>query len=201
GETYSCIIWIEDIEIEEAVEAGIDAAEMYSASNSSFVAENFMARDMSVTYVSKYSPCIFADLSATKIAELIKQSDVNSIGYWKEDNYSNASENESVHLDWDEIHENMATIRADEAQEIYNVSGAGVKIGQIEMTCPDAEYYATGMYPSDESYEIGTFYEQVEWLLSQGVNIINHSGGYSDYYNYYGQREQWMSHICSMEQE
>ncbi|MBQ8625393.1 MAG: hypothetical protein IJ419_04380, partial [Agathobacter sp.] len=28
GETYSCIIWIEDVEIEEAVEAGIDAAEM-----------------------------------------------------------------------------------------------------------------------------------------------------------------------------
>ena len=28
GETYSCIIWIQDVDVEEAVEAGIDAAEM-----------------------------------------------------------------------------------------------------------------------------------------------------------------------------
>ena len=134
GETYSCIFWLLDVVLEEAVEAGIDAAErtqegystwslydypyttyevdgltyvdvnldeesddeyvqtyieaereaateLYSANNSSFVAENFMARDMSVTYVSRYSPCVFADLSISKIAELVQADDVVSIGY------------------------------------------------------------------------------------------------------------------------
>ena len=77
----------DETESDEYVQTYIEAeretaAEMYSASNSSFVAENFMARDMSVTYVSKYSPCVFADLSVTKIAELIQKDEVTRIGKW-----------------------------------------------------------------------------------------------------------------------
>lgn len=134
GETYSCIIWIEDVHLEQAVEAGIDAAEMtretytenitydypyetyvinnvkyvqveleddeddtyvqtyieaerenaielYTANNTSFVNENFMARDMSVVYVSQYSPCILADLNITKITNLLEKTDVEYIEY------------------------------------------------------------------------------------------------------------------------
>ncbi|MBQ8626553.1 MAG: S8 family serine peptidase [Agathobacter sp.] len=285
GETYSCIIWIEDVEIEEAVEAGIDAAEMtrddystwsmydypyttyeadgltyvdvefdetesdeyvqtyieaereaavemYSASNSSFVAENFMARDMSVTYVSKYSPCIFADLSVTKIAELIKQSDVVCIEYW--DDGEIVSEGGYRELSDAEIKEHIEVIRSDEATDIYGATGEGIKIGQIEPGCsaydavistdkydnvlvqgeydyhadnvykimsmvaPDAMYYGVGMYDSSTSAIPGNFYERVEWLLDQGVNIINMSAGYvgESVVNQYTARARWVDHIA-----
>ena len=296
GETYSCIIWIEDVEIEEAVEAGIDAAEMtredystwslydypyttyeadgltyvdvtfdetesdeyvqtyietereaavemYSANNSSFVAENFMARDMSVTYISQYSPCVFADLSVTKIAELIDSSDVVSIGYVN--NNAKLEMNDATSTDATisvtEIEEAMEIIAADRAIANYNVTGDGVKIGQIELACPDvssivvnpngcntmdkveedevirmvetthpdnvylimstvapdATYYATGAYngnTTNASYI--DFYQRVEWLLSQGVNVINYSAGHFDALSEYDERSRWTDHIA-----
>ena len=286
GEKYSCIIWIQDVEVEEAVEAGIDAAEktredysvwsrydypytsyeadgltyvevefdenetdeyvqtyieaereaaveLYSANNNSFVAENFMARDMSVTYVSKYSPCVFAELSVTKVVELMKLKMVKHIGCWRSNEYSNGNQNVEIDILIDEeIERNANTIRADEARAVYGVSGAGIKIGQIEESCPyndnvvknqnyyytyegsymenhasnvhsimsevapNAIYYATGVYTSEGEYEETAFYAQVEWLLSQGVNIINHSAGFSDELNSYGERERWVEHVA-----
>ena len=283
GETYSCIIWIEDVEIEEAVEAGIDAAEMtredystwsmydypyttdeadgltyvdvefdetesdeyvqtyieaereaaaemYSASNSSFVAENFMARDMSVTYVSKYSPCVFADLSVTKIAELMENDEVVCIGYSGDEHAVLDSVNSSSTLDAEEVAENITIIRADYASDYFAVTGDGIKIGQIEhqfpdtntviknhedqnvigfeahadnvhhimsAVAPDATYYSTALEDSE-----GNFYEQIEWLLGQGVNIINMCMGYekdmngNDAYNTYDMRARWVDHIA-----
>ncbi|MBQ8627795.1 MAG: S8 family serine peptidase [Agathobacter sp.] len=279
GETYSCIIWLQDVEIEEAVEAGIDAAEMtrenystwslydypyttyeadgltyvdvefdetesdeyvqtyieaereaaaelYSANNSSFVAENFMARDMSVTYVSKYSPCVFADLSVTKIAELIGNDEVMHIGVCDTANASDGTVGYDS-LIASQVAENAEVIRADEAMDVYNVTGDGIKIGQIESympdtnavtknyvdqsvgydgsahadnvhlimstIAPDATYYATSIVMS-----AGYFYEQVEWLLSQGVNIINMSYGWSgeSVVNQYTDRARWVDHIA-----
>lgn len=285
GEKYSCIIWIQDVEIEEAVEAGIDAAEMtrddysvwslydypyttyeadgltyvevdfdenesdeyvqtyieaereaaaelYSANNSSFVAENFMARDMSVEYVSQYSPCVFADLSIAKVAELVEKNDVICIEFWNDEN----EEPEGVGraITDAEIQDRMEIIRADEAFNVYGVTGDGVKIGQIETTCPsatsvtksstynatldagvykyhadnvykimstvapDSTYYAISRNISNTSVSKGSFYEQVEWLLSQGVNIINMSMGFSgeNNVNKYTSRAKWMDHIA-----
>ena len=188
GETYSCIIWIQDVEIEEVVEAGIDAAEMtrdnhstwslyeypyttyeaegltyvdvefddtesneyiqtyieterdaaaelYSTNNSSFVAENFMARDLSVTYVSKYSPCVFAELSVSKITELVLKDEVVSIGYC--DSTLEELGDPTTSITKDEILESIELIRVDEATDVYNVSGDGVKVGQVELYRPD----------------------------------------------------------------
>lgn len=292
GETYPCIIWIQEVEIEEAVKAGIDAAEktkegysvwsrydypyttyeadgltyvevnldeesddeyvqtyieaereaaaeLYSANNSSFVAENFMARDMSVTYVSRYSPCIFADLSISKIAELIQQEEVVSIELCEEeelkleDTTSELESSETSNYEITEycIREVMQIIDVDEAVNRYGVTGSGVKIGQIELECPDeasviknpsynntqiegeesthadnvhrimstvapeATYYASGAYSSNTATVQGSFYERVEWLLSQGVNIINYSAG-ANVYNQYTARARWVDHIA-----
>ena len=293
GEIYSCVIWLHDVKIEEAVEAGIDAAEktreeysarslydypytiyeadgltyvdvnldeeesdeyvqtyieaereaaveLYSANNNSFVAENFMARDMSVTYVSQYSPCVFANLSVTKIAELIVGNDVVCIGYVNDDcaageNSVEATEDPTLPtLSVSEIEEVMEVFSADVAKSRYNVTGEGVKIGQIEPRCPDdsnvivnpsysntevagvgnshadnvhlimstvapdAIYYATGTYSDNNvttPHPSVTYYEQIEWLLSQGVNIINSSYGFKNY-NQYDERTRWIDHIA-----
>lgn len=276
GERYSCIIWIQDVEVEEAVEAGIDAAEktredysvwsrydypytsyeadgltyvevefdenetdeyvqtyieaereaaveLYSANNSSFVAENFMARDMSVTYVSKYSPCVFAELSVTKVGELLREDMVSYIGIVTNSYIDNSSYD--IVLSTEEIQENADIIRADAAKEYFAVSGEGVKIGQIEgyypdkvgvirnegediedilepwhannvhsimsEVAPDATYYATGTIVSH-----GDFYEQVEWLLDQGVNVINMSSTLAGNTDTYTEEARWVDHIA-----
>ena len=294
GEKYSCIIWIEDVEIEEAVEAGIDAAEMirenysvsssydypytsydsegltyvavelddeendeyvqayieteraaavelYTESNNSFVAENFMARDMSVTYVSQYSPCIFAELSITKIAELTLENEVmfidcvsgNDTAGQDIGGIQDVSSGMEPTLEMSEIEKAMEIATIDLAIKNYNVTGDGIKIGQLESTCPDSDdvyknpnynnteiagtatahaddvylimstvapdatYYATGRY-TDNDIEDTTdesFFEQIEWLLGQGVNIINVSYGFRDY-NSYDARSKWIDHIA-----
>lgn len=300
GESYSCMIWLYDVDVEEAVEAGIDAAErtrenysvwrfydypyttydekgltyvdvelseeesneyvqtyieaerevaseLYAANNNSFVAENFMARDMSVTYVSQYSPCVFADLTVTKIAELIESDDVVSIEYVDNDVELETTDDSDTDatISLSSIEDAMEVIAADQAIETYNVTGAGVKIGQIEPVCPndssvivnpngcntlqkkkndetglyemketshpdnvylimstiapDATYYATGAYNSNSvTATSATFYERVEWLLAQGVNIINMSAGYynDDILNKYDEMSRWVDHIA-----
>lgn len=280
GDVYSCIIWISDVEIEKAVEAGIDvaemtrekhsawsiydypyttyeldgltyvdvffdanetneyvqtyieterevAAEMYVEKNNSFVAENFMARDMSVTYVSRYSPCVFADLSISKVAELIEQDMVVSIGLCGGRMVDLGNSNLLVSRT--EIQEAVKLIRGDDATADFNVTGSGVKIGQIEPFCPnistvnvnteynltsnhattvytimnmvapDATYYATGVLKENELAISKTrFCEQIEWLLDQGVNIINMSAGfdYVNYLNLYTDFTRWLDHIA-----
>ena len=280
GETYSCIIWIQDVEIEKAVEAGIEAAEMtreedstwaladysyttyetegltyvdveldetasdeyvqtyieaeretavemYSTNNSTFVAENFMARDMSVTYVSKYSPCVFADLSVTKIAELVQQDGVKRIGRCDSGAVELGTSDLQVALD--EMQEAVEMVRADEAAEVYDVTGSGVKIGQVEAYCPnvssvnvnseydltsshattvytimnmvapDATYYATGLLKENEMGATKTrMVEQIEWLLDQGVNIINMSATTSEveWLDSYTELTRWVDHIA-----
>ena len=294
GKEYSCIIWLHDVNVEEAVEEGIDAAErtrdiclesydypytiyksdgltyvdvdlneteddeyvqtyieteraaavkLYEANNSNFVAENFMARDMSVTYVSQYSPCVFANLNISKISELIENDDVVRIGYAKEDRAYEKTDSSSsdATISVTEIQEAMNVIAANQARMVYNVTGAGVKIGQIELACPNtssvivnpngcntkdkininsnivmletthpdnvhlimstvapgATYYATGAYNSNDANAGGIdYYQRVEWLLSQGVNIINYSGGFYDNLNEYDDRANWTDHIA-----
>ncbi|MBE5888130.1 MAG: hypothetical protein E7283_04760 [Lachnospiraceae bacterium] len=143
------------------------------------------------------------------------------------------------------IEDAMEVIAADQAIETYNVTGAGVKIGQLEAACPDtsgvfvnpngcntlqrvknsstgmyemvesphadnvhlimstiapdATYYATGFYNSNSvSASAITFFQAVEWLLAQGVNIINMSAGYydDDILNKYDDMSRWVDHIA-----
>ncbi len=280
GETYSCIIWLNDAELEEAVDAGIDAAEMtredksfwsksntsystyevsgltyvdvemeddvsdeyvqtyieeerevavelYSENNNNFVAENFMARDMSVTYVSKYSPCVFADLSVSKIAELIENDEVCRIGYISEEMGTDLGYYGDGTLSTQQVQQAMEVVRVDDAKTDFNVTGDGIKIGQIEYYCPDVEsvilhpntdelveddehadnvytimketapdatYYATGIFVHP-----GQFFGQIEWLLDQGVNIINFSAALSEAetdVNVYTEEARWLDHIA-----
>ncbi|MBQ8625080.1 MAG: S8 family serine peptidase, partial [Agathobacter sp.] len=228
---------LDETESDEYVQTYIEAerataAELYSENNNSFVAENFMARDMSVTYVSQYSPCVFADLSVTKIAELIGNEEVVCIEYNNIGILKIAAID--LNVDSSEILESIEVIRADEATSVYNVTGSGIKIGQIEPTCPatnavyinpngdntmykgmetyhantvytimhtvahGATYYASGMQCDENSYVDEPIYEQIEWLLAQGVNIINMSAGYDEEgdINSYTVLARWVDHIA-----
>ena len=223
---------LDETESDEYVQTYIEterevATEMYSSNNSSFVAENFMARDMSVTYVSRYSPCIFADLSLTKIAELISQEEVEYIGRCDDGAVDLGSS--TLQVPTDEMQDAIEVIRADEATDVYNVTGEGVKIGQIEYYCPnvssvtvhseynltnnhattvytimnmvapDAAYYSTGLIKENEAtIHKSRFAEQIEWLLDQGVNVINMSATTSEvkWLDSYTDFTRWVDHIA-----
>ena len=301
GETYSCIVWLYDVKIEEAVKKGIDVAEstregdiktrnyeypfveyeaegityvdvnfnefetdkyvqtyieaereaateLYSFSNNRFVAEYFNKRDSSIRYVSRYSPCVLADLSITKVAELIKCSKVVKIEYINPDSEFkvDAAITSEATLNMEEIEESLELVAIDRAKEVYDVTGEGVKIGMVDVACPNATtvmvnpngcntlvpeedddgndimvetdhadnvylilstaasgatYYATGDYNGNSiNSDMTSYFEQVEWLLDQGVNIINMSSGYvgsnGGYLNEYDEYARWTDHIA-----
>lgn len=276
GEKFSCIVWIQDICVGEAVEAGIDAAEktrdnysqsyeydypytvyvseglayvevqfddnetdeyvqtyideertvaqaLYFENNNKFMSENIKIKNLHVTYVSKYSPCIFADLSISEISELLFEDDIIYIGYGV-DIEQDCTDVESDYITYEisdaEIENNIGIIRVDEVWEKYSVTGNGIKIGQIEAYVPDdnsviknsgfesyLDCHADNVYhimssiaPEATYYATGTdfynFFSYIEWLLSQGVNIINMSAVFENSHNTYSDAARWLDHIA-----
>lgn len=199
------------------------AAEMYADKNGEFVADTFSARTASVNYVSSYSPCVFADLTVDEVAELLAKDEVQRIGYWNEENAS-VDANSSDSFTSEELGDlttHLDIIRVDEAQSVYGVSGSGIRIGQIEPGCPiettvvkrtgystddhsnmvytimsrvapNATYYAASG-DTDSNYRSG-----IEWMIGQGVNVINCSSGWKvtgNNINVYDERSRWIDHI------
>ena len=222
----------DDTYVQTYIEAEREAAaELYTQKNNEFVAEHFKARDTSVTYVSKYSPCVFAELSITKIVELIEVDEVIGIGYGGMNVATNSSSSTEIGpLDDAEIRESLIAVNAMYPMNYYKLTGEGIGIGQIENTCPtdsnvkinaefcrtdeardithannvyaimsamapEADYYAVGRYCT-HSYTYGNFYEQMEWLLSKNLNIINMSLSLEGKHNTYTDNARWIDHIA-----
>ena len=66
-----------------------------------------------------------------KIAELLEQDDVKYIEYLDELQFEDMSLSTSISDS--EIEECMAVVKADVASNVYNVTGAGIKIGQLKI--------------------------------------------------------------------
>ena len=70
-------VQLDENENDEYVQTYIEAerttaSELYESKNGKFVAENFKNRDAEVNYISSYTPCIFADLTISRIADLME---------------------------------------------------------------------------------------------------------------------------------
>ena len=68
---------------------------------------------------------------------------------------------------------------------------AKILVGTNYGVAPSATLYSYGMVNDSESQ----FYVGVEYLLSQGVNVINCSGGFF-HYGYYSVASQWTDHLA-----
>lgn len=202
-----------------------EANEMYLEQNTDF-AERVLGE--SVTYISGYSPCVFAELTIDQIAELLDSEEIQRIDYC--DNSEPVLLSDFPLFTSDDLYNltnvKLTSTNIDITKQLYNVSGWYVKIGQIELGCPrassvvknsihtygdnnernhadnvyavmheiapNATYYASGVYNLSGQDE---FYEGIEWLLGQHVDIINISMGYLTY-NVYDTRSRWMDHIA-----
>lgn len=268
---YPCVIWISDINLEEAVQYGINAANetqpasaksksyvfdysvsyigeqqiidvnfsddasdvyvqtyieneraaaksLYQINNNNFLSNFFNQRTSRNCYTSSYSPCIFADLTISDISALLALDEVTRIDYWEYD----CDDNTTVITDLtaaekQDLNSQLDIVKINSAKIQYQVTGNGIKIGQIETYCPTknsvtkpanvgtsghadavhtimstvapgAKFYANDLNKKD-------LYQQIEWLLDQGVNIINMSYGESYGYNVYNPIARWIDHI------
>ena len=199
------------------------AAELYTNQNMKFVADTFQSRTVSVNYVSAYSPCVFADLSVNEIVKLLAKEEVQRIGYWDEEGGSDeaGASDSFTQEELSDLATHLNIIRAGEAKSVYGVSGSGVRIGQIETGCtvessvtkqsgysttdhanwvytimnkvaPGASYFGSAAGSTGANFKGG-----IEWLISQGVNIINCSYGWKLIIdNTYDDRARWIDHIA-----
>ncbi len=66
----------------------------------------------------------------------------------------------------------------------------------MRAVAPNATYYASGMYADNTTdTQSGNYAAHIEWLLGQGVNIINYSAGGSAT-DSYDSKSQWLDHIA-----
>ncbi len=73
---------------------------------------------------------------------------------------------------------------------------ASIMVGQATSTLPAGVAPGATLY-SASTQAAGGWMQAIEWLLSQGVNVINASMAFgSDGYNTYGTTAQWVDHIA-----
>ena len=125
------------------------AREEYDNQNNAFVAEYL--NDANILFISSYAPMIIAELTKNEIYEL---EDVNKV--------------ESIYLYDDSVGDNFGnmdisipSIKGDLVRDNIGYNGYGIKIGQIEKSCPQTVYSE----------------------LSSTNITIGGDNNYSDYYN------------------
>ena len=216
-----------DEEIQGYIEAKrARAREEYTAINQKFI-DTQLPAGAEVTFISQYSPIIFAEMNASDVTKAARSSKVETVEY-----LDKTAQTESASITYND------TTRAAYTRDNYGLKGSGVKIGQIEAvgvpsrsnsqlssmgsrlitksgapTDDHATIVATIMVGSKVSnyYGVassatlyctyatnsGTVRGEIEWLLSQGVNVINASmtfGGDSDNYD---DMCKWVDHISA----
>ncbi|MBQ7325800.1 MAG: S8 family serine peptidase [Clostridia bacterium] len=231
----------------------------YQTQNQAIIEDAVDSKD--VVYVSRYSPIVILELSATEINQLALKSEISAISSMGNGEYVNLNEQEETQTNFESFapYSTSASTYATAAQYYLRMiksaslqnyaTGAGVSIGMIETGIPESSYlssldivdytpktntrytshanlvasiikdiapnatlYCASAIPSDVDEENipnatlqTNFMIGIEWLLDQGVNIINMSSGvdkfvgvndlvshYPDSYNFYS---AWYDHI------
>ncbi len=169
-----------------------------------------------IIFKSQYAPMISMDLTKNEIEKLSQDSRVLSI-YYRDECQGSDSCNVSVPLiranytrdtfgltgsgiKVGQIESGMpsktatpdlaaANITYDPNVSYYNTLHANEVASIIIEIAPDVQIYSTRM--------TGNWKARVEWLLSQGVNVINMSHGFSST-GTYGSNDMWVDHIAIM---
>lgn len=187
----------------------------YTAQNTAVLNKYFSDED--ILFVSSYTPMAIVSVTAKELKALTSDSSVTHISLFENQELTlpiaidTDSENRSA--TYIEEHWNKNS-RADYVRDTLGLTGAGVKIGQVELGLPNVTddlltgatiitnsafggesweshtYHATkvarimvgthGIVPDATLYsacagESDQFYSAINWLISQGVNVINMS--------------------------
>ena len=186
----------------------------YDRQNNEFV-DKYL-KDAKIEFVSSYSPMIIGETTKENINKLENNEKVDTISlYTAVERY-----------DFGNIDVGVSSIKGDYNRDIKGYNGYGVKIGQIENGRPQTgvselintnitrggtnnnTYHASlvaaiiagssGMVPQAELYctTVDNFYQNVEWLISSGVTVINCSNG-ADNSGTYDSTAKWVDHVVN----
>lgn len=220
--------------------------DFYLAQNQAVTSEYVQTR--SQLFVSAYSPVTILELDRSTALSLALSDDVVSV--------SKFSWGDKV-IDDPLFPTEMTTLeflgqldisnqisRADYLRDTKNLTGAGVKIGIVELGIPDvtnyhlqsasitirpgdenvsshattiafilaatnaagtmhgivpnAQFYCAGFGSVVSEADYGKIYSDIEWLISNGVNIINASFGNEETNGVYESVAQWIDHIATV---
>ena len=185
------------------------------------VANAFATKSKQI-FVSQYSPVLILTVSKQNLLEMEKDSRVTSIELFKNlepkselaianamsraDYVRDTCGNTGTGVKIGEIEvdglpqlgvsdlSNATIIRRGSTYDIHATLVASIMVGRSDGIAPNATLYATTA-PS-----LAAFYSGIEWLISQGVNIINASMGFSgeDESGKYDSISKWIDHIAIM---
>lgn len=177
------------------------------------VINNFNINTKNIIFQSQYAPAFIANLSIEEIRKMEQKEDIEWLSLYTEDN--------PVDLSLASI--NIST-NASKVRNRTGLTGAGVKVGQIEDGVPQSHTelnparmhvigtrnttnHATGVArimggsngiaPEIEIYSasVNNTFENIESMISAGVKVINRSNG-GNRITSYTDLEKWQDHIA-----
>ena len=193
-------------------------AKAYLEQNSAVA--NVFATKGKQLFVSKYSPLLILTVSKQTLLEMEKDSRVASVDLYEELEVENelAIANEVSRADYvrdtcgntgtgvkigqveygvPELGisdlSNANIVRSGSVYDSHATMVARILVGSSNGVAPNATLYSVAAPNST------IFYSGVEWLISQGVNVINASMGYetnSSLLGKYDRHSQWVDHIA-----
>jgi len=200
----------------------LEATQEYALKNSVFFTKYIKNED--ILYVSKYAPNIIARVQKKDIAKLEKNDDIVNIDIFedveKSDEVAKSIPNINANYTRDNIHltgwgvkvgiiemgypdmsnSQMAgkniTFDISKEEASKKVSSHATRVtsiiaGNTQGIVPNSTLYVAAAYTRMQDYE------KIEWLLNNGVNVINYSSGYADIRGEYSDMARWMDHIAN----
>lgn len=206
------------------------ARAMYSDMNGKFAEEHL--QDYNIVYVSQYSPVVIAELDYEGVTDLAATSDTEFLDYYESDcaeemdvsipvvrantvqnNYGYTGSGIKIgqvepdvpditSAQLSPIASRIHTYPAGSSTSDHATMVASIMVGQQTSSLPKGIAPGATLYSASSNMSGGPI-QAIEWLLSQGVNVINASirvdGNSSlgtDSYNTYGSVSKWIDHIA-----
>jgi serine protease AprX len=194
--------------------------EAYTTKNEDFIAKNLNKE--TVIFTSKYAPFIIVNLTKKDIEKLNNLSDVKDLDLFvnakKEDETGYSIPNINANYTRDTLNLKGAGVKVGIVESGYpNKTNSQLSDRSITFDIPDSEAssrlstHATivtsiivgktqGIAPNASIYAVGALsrledYQKIEWLIDQGVVVINYSAGYSVDRGTYSDMAKWIDHL------
>jgi serine protease AprX len=195
------------------------AKEQYAAQNKTFLAKYL--DEAAIMHNSGYAPLLIAKLDVKTITKIVKDAEVLSVDLFadakKEDEtiYSipninaNYTKNlgytgsgvkvgivESGYCDKTNAQLSGRNINFDVSDSVartklstHATKVTGIVVGSTQGIVPAATVYVVQALSRLQDYQ------KIEWLLDQGVTVINYSAGYTDAQGTYSNMAKWIDHL------
>lgn len=205
-----------------AKEKRAKAKEEYTAKNEKFLKSYLDSTEETTIFTSSYAPFIVAKLTKQKIEKLLKDDTVAAIDLFidskKADELAYSVPNINAKYTRDTLNLKGSGVKVGIVESGYpDKSNAQLSGQAIFFDISDSEAqsrlssHATmvgsvivgktqGIAPSASLYAVAALsrlqdYQKIEWLIDQGVLVINYSAGYTDTVGEYSDMAKWIDHL------